>query len=96
MGAVFRVPIIQLKSGELPQWAESGELPLYGTSAKEGSDIRSAELPDHFAVAIGNEGRGLRDATLAACRELLTIPIAAESESLNAAVAASIVMFCLK
>ncbi|MEG2204618.1 MAG: TrmH family RNA methyltransferase, partial [Oscillospiraceae bacterium] len=42
------------------------------------------------AVAIGNEGAGLSDETIARCDQTVTIPIALGSESLNAAMAATI------
>ncbi|MBQ8495492.1 MAG: hypothetical protein IJ465_07030, partial [Clostridia bacterium] len=42
---------------------------------------------------IGNEGNGLTDAAIAACGRRLTIPMAGRAESLNAAVAACIVLW---
>jgi len=94
MGAVFRVNIVQTNDAVL--WACENSVALYGTSAKTGEDIASVILPERYAVAIGNEGHGLRESTISKCIGLLTIPISAESESLNAAVAASIIMYRLK
>ena len=42
---------------------------------------------------IGNEGNGLRPATVAACRHSVTIPMAGRAESLNASMAAGIVLW---
>lgn len=48
---------------------------------------------DGTAVVIGNEGSGLSPEVIAACDQTVFIPIAAESESLNASVAASIFLW---
>jgi len=44
-------------------------------------------------IAIGSEGQGLSEKVRALCREIITIPIAPECESLNAASAAAIIMW---
>lgn len=46
-------------------------------------------------VVIGNEGHGLRAETLAACSGTLFIPMEEGSESLNAAIAASVIMWSM-
>lgn len=45
------------------------------------------------AIWIGNEGNGLKKETAAACDKRITIPMLGRAESLNAAVAASILMW---
>lgn len=55
-------------------------------------DIRQADL-GRMAVVIGSEGRGVRSEILAAADEELIIPMNEHCESLNAAVAASIVLW---
>lgn len=45
------------------------------------------------AILIGNEGNGLEDATVEACKIKTTIPMLSRAESLNASVAASISMW---
>ncbi|EKC71778.1 protein containing tRNA/rRNA methyltransferase, SpoU domain protein, partial [human gut metagenome] len=44
-------------------------------------------------VAVGNEGNGLKEETISACKHKITIPMEGRAESLNAAVAASIIMW---
>lgn len=44
-------------------------------------------------MCIGNEGNGLTEETIAACGERVTIPMTGRAESLNAAIAASILMW---
>ncbi len=91
MGAVFRQPVVRADLGELP--AVLGGLPLYGAALTENAvDIR--ELPKmNLAVAVGNEGRGLTEELLAFCAGQTIIPMRPCAESLNAGVAASVVMW---
>ena len=58
-------------------------------------DIRTAALPE-MAVVIGSEGQGVRQEILEAADKQLIIPMNARCESLNAAVAAAIVMWQMK
>ena len=55
-------------------------------------DIRTAAL-SRMAVVIGSEGQGVRDEILQAAGQELIIPMNPRCESLNAAIAAAIVMW---
>lgn len=78
---------------ELSVLLEVQGLPLYGAALSERArDIRSLSL-DGAAIAVGSEGNGLSPALLARCKETVIIPMRPESESLNAAVAASVLMW---
>ena len=54
--------------------------------------LRDAEL-SRAAVAIGSEGRGLSAEILSKCEKTIKIPMSPRCESLNAAVAASVVLW---
>ena len=58
-------------------------------------DLRQAALPE-MAVVIGSEGQGVREEILQSAQHELIIPMNARCESLNAAVAAAIVMWQMK
>ena len=58
-------------------------------------DIRSAALKN-MAVVIGSEGQGVRKEVLESAQAELIIPMNANCESLNAAIAAAIVMWQMK
>lgn len=93
MGAVFRQRVIRLERAELAELLKARELPLYGAALADDSvNIMSLNL-SRAAVAIGSEGRGLSAELLALCDKKLIIPMRPDSESLNAAVAASLVMW---
>ena len=55
-------------------------------------DVRQAAL-ERAVVLIGSEGRGLSQAALDACDQTVRIPMSSRCESLNAAVAAAVVLW---
>jgi tRNA G18 (ribose-2'-O)-methylase SpoU len=63
------------------------------TTARGGAAPDAARLDGDVMVVFGNESGGLGDDELAACDELLTIPMVGEAESVNVAIAAGVVMF---
>jgi RNA methyltransferase, TrmH family len=92
MGAIFRRRFYSTDMADIAA-LKSGGYKLYGAALAPGArDIRDVPL-QNAAVAVGSEGRGLSPELLAMCDEKLIIPMAPESESLNAAVAAAIVMW---
>ena len=93
MGAVFRRPVWCLKAAQLPDLMARSGLPLYGTALREDTeDVRAISL-DRCAVVIGSEGQGISDAVLALCRKTIKIPMTDRCESLNAAIAAAVVLW---
>lgn len=93
MGAAFRLPVYE---GELDQAAERlarAGVPLYAAALREDTvDVRAVRL-DGAAVVIGSEGRGVSRRALELCRNTIKIPMRARCESLNAAVAASVMLW---
>lgn len=93
MGAAFRQYVAETDLAGLAELLRAWDLPLYGAALAPGArDIREARL-ERAAVAIGNEGHGLSPELLGLCTGRVIIPMAPGSESLNAAVAAAIVMW---
>lgn len=93
MGALFRQCVLELDLEELAALLADKELPLYGAAlSHRAQDARQVDL-SRCAVAIGSEGRGLSEALLARCRGEVIIPMEPCSESLNAGVAAAILMW---
>ena len=97
MGAVFRLNY--MVTDDLPAYALSLQLngfTTFGAVADRGAPPvtkLSLSKEDKAAVVIGNEGNGLSQELLDACAEETTIPMGGRAESLNAATAASIVMW---
>lgn len=93
MGAVFRRDVYQCTADELCVLLQKCGLPLYGTALRNDTvSLRDAEL-SRAAVAIGSEGRGLSAEILSKCEKTIKIPMSPRCESLNAAVAASVVLW---
>jgi len=94
MGAIFRQKIIQLDRAELLRRLREAGIPLYATGLDE-SCVRLNELPREgpIAVAIGNEGQGLSAELFNASDKRITIPMNPACESLNAAAAATVIMW---
>lgn len=96
MGACFRLPVYEVDSEQLPALLERSRLPLYATALREDTvDIREASL-ERCAVVIGSEGRGISEELLSYSQKTLKIPMRERCESLNAAIAASIVLWEMK
>lgn len=93
MGAVFRLPVIECELGELAEGLRRRKIPLYATALRDDTeDLRAADL-QKAAVIIGSEGRGVSEQALTLCDKTLKIPMTVRCESLNAAVAASVVLW---
>ena len=93
MGAVFRLPVYEATlEATAAKLAEAG-IPLYTTALREDTvDVREISL-SRAAVIIGSEGRGVSDLALQLCQKTLKIPMTSRCESLNAAIAASVVLW---
>ncbi|MBO4422359.1 MAG: RNA methyltransferase, partial [Clostridia bacterium] len=55
--------------------------------------LSRADLSGRCAVVVGNEGHGLPEDTVSLCDAAISIEMEPECESLNAAVAASVIMY---
>jgi len=92
-GSVFRLPMVQAKLlGTLNQMRELG-LRLIATSSHKGTPLDQATLTGPLAIFIGSEGAGLPRELLAQMTDTVAIPHSPTVESLNAGVAASIVLY---
>ena len=93
MGAIFRQPVLSMERQYLGDFLRDQGLPLYGAAlSPRAEDVRRVELKN-AAVAVGSEGHGLSRELLSLCEKEIIIPMNPDSESLNAAVAASVLMW---
>jgi RNA methyltransferase, TrmH family len=92
-GSIFRIAVVRVKLADvLPQLRERG-VRLIATSSHKGVALPQANLAGKVAVFVGGEGAGVPRDLLAKVDEVVAIPHAEQVESLNAGVAASIVMY---
>ena len=93
MGAVFRTPPVSVGWEEASRACREAGIPIGVTALSEKArDLRQADL-QKMAVVIGSEGQGVRRQILESADAQLIIPMDRRCESLNAAVAATIVMW---
>ena len=92
MGAQFRLPLRALDWREIQQFCRPG-LAMYLAEAWEGIPCWQIDLRWPLALVVGGEAEGATKDAREAADGLVTIPMPGESESLNAAIAASILMF---
>ena len=93
MGAVFRCPVWNCDIPNLRRLLTNSGLPLYGAALR--ADTVDARTLDYSrcAIAIGSEGKGLSQALLAVCDQTVLIPMSDHCESLNAAMAATVLLW---
>ena len=93
MGAVFRTPVVQSDWLSVQAGCGAAGIPIGVTALSDrAKNLRSADLKQ-MAVVIGSEGQGVRKEILESADAELIIPMNPRCESLNAAVAATIVMW---
>ncbi len=91
---LLALPVLRLKTDEFLAAMAERRVRLVATSAHEGLAYKAFDWSRRpLALCIGNEGEGLPAAIETACSEKVTIPMRGSAESLNAAVAASILLF---
>ncbi|MCH9768352.1 MAG: 23S rRNA (guanosine(2251)-2'-O)-methyltransferase RlmB [Actinomycetia bacterium] len=92
-GAAARVPIGRATNlnRTLKQWAESG-LQIVGLDADGGTPVDELDGEGPIVVVVGSEGKGLSRLVRENCDAVVSIPMAGPTESLNASVAAGVVL----
>ena len=100
MGPLFSMPVTRVEdlSGTVKALCESGRriyaAALDDTAIRLGSSEFDEEREGHpVGAVIGNEGHGLSAEVIAACDRSVYIPMEADTESLNAGVAAALIMW---
>ncbi len=89
MGACFRLPVWEVTVEELAAL----ELPLYAAALGQDTQTVGRTSLTGKTVVIGNEGHGVSPEVLALCRGSVRIPMRARCESLNAAAAATVILW---
>jgi TrmH family RNA methyltransferase len=92
-GSIFRLPWLRISSAELIPLLRGLGVRLLATSSHQGTPLPQISWTLPLAIFIGNEGAGLSREIAREMDETLAIPQAAQVESLNAGVAASIVLY---
>ncbi|OWY61160.1 hypothetical protein B7486_65260, partial [cyanobacterium TDX16] len=93
-GSLFRVPVaVAGSTDEVLRRLTIAGVASVATSSHEGDPWDEADLDGRVALVLGNEAHGLDDGALVECDRSVRIPLAGAAESLNVAVAGSVVAF---
>ncbi len=96
-GSAFRLPVVQAKGpgglNDVCTKLRARGVRLMATSSHKGTSLDQAKLAGPVAIFVGSEGAGVPRALLAQVDETVAIPHSPQVESLNAGIAASIVLY---
>ena len=92
-GMMFHINIIKRDTLKLITNLKEEGYKIVGTKVTNGHDVRESSIYSHFALVIGNEGKGISQDIDTLCDEYLYIRMNDNCESLNASVAASILLY---
>lgn len=93
-GLLFGLNIIKSDLKTIIKKLKENNYKIYSTNCKEGLELKKVNFAPLSAIIIGNEGRGMKPDLTSLCDEMIHIKI--DGESLNAAVAASIIFYEVK
>jgi TrmH family RNA methyltransferase len=88
MGSFMRVSVTYKN---LAEWIPTVKLPVYG-ALLEGENVFTIKTPQKGLLVIGSEGKGIRENILEFITHPVTIPKIGDAESLNAGIAAGIIV----
>ncbi len=91
-GAAFRRPLLNASEDDTWEWLAQHDAAICGADMN-GTPVDSFRVDGAAALVVGNEGAGLREVTRARLTHLVSIPMRGDTESLNVAVAASILLY---
>jgi 23S rRNA (guanosine2251-2'-O)-methyltransferase len=93
-GAVEHLPVARVRN--VADWlgeAKRAGAWVYGAAAEAERSYTDVDWKGRAVLVLGSEGSGLRPRVAEACDELISIPVAGKVESLNASVAAAVILF---
>ncbi|MFG6348708.1 MAG: RNA methyltransferase [Lachnospiraceae bacterium] len=94
MGAIFRMPFVYVDDiTEIIKQIKDNGYSVYGTAMKGSITYDMADYTKGAGIVIGNEANGIQDSVLECITGSINIPMDGKLESLNAAVAAAVVMY---
>lgn len=93
-GSLFALPVVRAPApGEVISWAGERGLPIVGTDETGTVEAAAYDLSRPALIVVGNETRGMSNAWRTACDDVVRIPIGGAASSLNAASAASVLLY---
>lgn len=92
-GAIEQVPVVRVTNiSQTIEQLKKQNVWVFAT-AMSGEDMRQWNTDGAIAIVIGNEGQGVSPNVIASCDGVVTIPMTGTTQSLNASVAAGVLMY---
>jgi len=92
-GSLFRLPVVKMESAEAIRKLREQGARILATSSHKGIPLDEADLTGACAIFVGSEGAGVSKELIAETDEVIAIPHSERVESLNAGIAASIILY---
>jgi TrmH family RNA methyltransferase len=92
-GSVFREPVVRFPLADAIRLLKTYDFSIMASSSHKGKPVEEADMTGRVALVVGNEGAGLTPEILSQADELVAIPHSPKVESLNAGIAASILLY---
>ena len=93
MGGIFYQQIVKTTFTEFSNWKKANSVPVIGSSDKSEQDYHRLAYPEVFVLLMGSERHGLLDHHIAICDGVVAIPMVGKSDSLNLAIATSVIAY---
>ncbi|NLJ75068.1 MAG: RNA methyltransferase [Firmicutes bacterium] len=93
MGGILHLPIWSMDGEEAVQVLEENNVPIIAADLEQAVDCFNASFPQTLALVVGNEARGVSELMLTHAQMRVKIPLLGPVESLNASVAAGILLY---
>lgn len=94
-GMLFHMNIVRRDLIPVIEGLKEQGIPIYGTKVTHGHNVKELNPTSKYALVMGNEGQGVKEEILDLCDEYLYIKMNDACESLNVAVACSIILYQL-
>lgn len=92
-GMYHYLNIIEMPLEKALSIIKENKIPLYGTNVNEGTNVKELSHPEKYALIMGNEGQGVKKEIAQLCEKNIYIPMNKNVESLNVAIATSILLY---
>ena len=92
-GIIFHINIVRKDIVNVINMLHNDNYKIYGTKVDGGTSVDKINIPNKYALVMGNEGNGVKESILNLCDDYVYIDMNSSVESLNVAIATSIILY---
>ncbi|MCY0875168.1 MAG: RNA methyltransferase [Firmicutes bacterium] len=93
MGSLAHIPVLRVQLADLLEGLQSRGYRILAADTRGGESVFESDLRGPIALAIGSEAQGLSETLLAGSDLRLSLPMPGQAESLNASIAAAVMLY---